>query len=54
MEERGINKYDLRRELGVDTLEIKIAKRSLERIGHVVRMNDDRTTKKVILGWMKQ
>ena len=33
---------------------MKIEKRSLERYGHVLRMGDERTVRKVTFGWMKQ
>ena len=45
---------DVRRELGVRMLRWKIEKRVLERIGHVLRMEDERMTKVVVLGWMKE
>ena len=43
---------DVRRELGVKSLRWKIEKRCLERIGHVLRMDDSRMVKAVVLGWM--
>ena len=54
MEREGKNMADVRRELGVRTLRWKIEKRVLERIGHVLRMEDERMTKAVVLGWMKE
>ena len=42
---------DVRKELGVKSIRWKIEKRVLERIGHVMRM-DDRMTKAVVLGWL--
>ena len=42
MQEEGVNMVDVRRELGVRSLRWKIEKRCLERIGHVLRMRDDR------------
>ena len=54
MEREGKNMADVRRELGVKSLRWKIEKRVLERIGHVMRMSDDRMTKAVVLGWIKE
>ena len=51
MKEVGMNMIDVRGMLGVRTLEAKIEKRVLERIGHVMRMGDERMTKAVVLGW---
>ena len=45
------NLIDVREMLGVKTLEWKIEKRVLERIGHVLRMDNGRVTKAVVLGW---
>ena len=45
---------DVRRDLGVKTLRWKIEKRVLERIGHVMRMGDERVTKAAVLGWLKE
>ena len=53
MQEEGYNMQDIRNELGVKSVRWKIEKRVLERIGHVMRMEDDRTTKAVVLGWME-
>ena len=52
MEKEGKNMWDVRRELGVKSLRWKIEKRVLERVGHVMRMDDGRMTKAVVLGWM--
>ena len=35
MHQEGVNSYGLRRELGIDSLRLKIEKRTLERVGHV-------------------
>ena len=45
---------DVREEFGVKSLRWKIEKRVLERIGHVVRMDDGRMVKAVVLGWMAE
>ena len=44
---------DIRNELGVGSIRYKIEKRCLERIGHVMRMSDDRKVKAITLGWME-
>ena len=54
MQQRGVNMQDIRNELEVKSIRVKIEKRVLERIGHVIRMDDDRLTKAVCLGWMKE
>ena len=54
MEKERKNMADVRRELGVKSLRWKIEKRVLERIGHVMRMSDERMAKAVILGWMEE
>lgn len=51
MEARGVNMWDVRRMLGVKSLRWKIEKRVLERIGHVVRMGNERLTKAAVFGW---
>ena len=37
----------------IRTLRLQIEKRSLERIGHVLRMNSEGTTKVAVLGWLE-
>ena len=51
MQESGVNMQDVRVCLGVKSVRWKIEKRVLERIGHVVRMGNDRLTKAMVLGW---
>ena len=53
MQEEGKNMQDIRNELKIKTLRYKIEKRVLQRIGHVMRMDDSRMTKAVILGWLE-
>ena len=53
MQREGKNMFDVRKDLGVKSLRWKIEKRVLERIGHVMRLKDDRTVKAVVLGWME-
>ena len=51
MSARGVNMQDVRKMLGVKSVEWKIEKRVLERIGHVMRMGNERLTKAMVLGW---
>ena len=51
MAERHENMTDVRQRLGIKSVEWKIERRVLERIGHVMRMENDRLTKAVVLGW---
>ena len=37
--------------LGVKSVRLKVEKRVLERIGHVIRMGNDRLVKAMVLGW---
>ena len=53
MQREGKNMADIRAELKVKSLRWKVEKRVLERIGHVMRMEDDRMTKGLVLGWME-
>ena len=53
MQQEQKNMQDIRNELGVKSVRLKIEKRVLERIGHVLRMEDDRTVKAVTLGWFE-
>ena len=54
MQELGENMVDVRERLGVKSAAVKIEKRVLERIGHVMRMGDERVTKQVVLGWYEE
>ena len=53
MQEEGVNMVDVRKALGVKSVRWKIEKRVYERIGHVLRMEDGRTVKSVVFGWLK-
>ena len=50
MAERHENMTDVRQRLGIKPVEWKIEIRVVERIGHVMRMENDRLTKAVVLG----
>ena len=52
MAERHVNMTDVRQRVGFKSVELKIERRVLERIGHVMRMENDRLTKAVVLGWL--
>ena len=54
MEEEGKKMQDVRNELGIKSVRWKVEKRVLERIGHVLRMGNERQTKAVILGWWEE
>ena len=45
------NMQDVRSSLGVKSIHWKVELRSLQRIGYVMRMSNDRPTKKAILVW---
>ena len=53
MQEEHKNMQDVRNELKVKSIRWKVEKRVLERIGHVVRMEDTRQVKAVCLGWLE-
>ena len=53
MQEQSKNMQDVRNALGVKTVRWKIEKRALERLGHIMRMEDDRQVKAVTLGWLE-
>ena len=54
MEKENINMFGVRKVLNVTSLRSKIEKRSLQRIGHILRMDNSRTTKQVTLGWYQK
>ena len=51
MEKTHMNMQDIRNQLNIKTLQSKIEKRSLQRIGHVLRMDSSRPVKAAVLGW---
>ena len=53
MQEAHKNMQDVRNELKIKSIRSKIEKRVLQRIGHVVRMDDTRLVKNVTLGWLE-
>ena len=50
MQEKKVNMFQVGKDLGVGSLEMKIEKRTLERIGHVLRIKNDRIVKQITLG----
>ena len=54
MQREHKNMYDVRSYLKVKSIRYKIEKRTLERIGHIMRMEEGRMTKKVVLGWFEE
>ena len=51
MQDKRVNMFQVRKTLEVGSLEMKIEKRILERIGHVSRMKNDRIVEQIALGW---
>ena len=51
MEETQTNMFEVRRQLTVNSLILKIENRHLIHIGHILRMENSRLTKQVTLGW---
>ena len=51
MQETGINMFGVRNRIGEDSTSLKVEKRALARIGHILRMPNERMTKRVTLGW---
>ena len=51
MQEKSINMFGVRKQLTIDSMELKIEKRHLIRIGHIRRMSNNRLTKQLVLGW---
>ena len=54
MQAEGVNMQDIRTSFGIKSIRWKIEKRSLERLGHIMRMEDDRLVKVATLGWMEE
>ena len=53
MQETSTNSYQIRKKLGIPSIRYKIEKQALERIGHILRMPNSRTVKRVVLGHWK-
>ena len=54
METEKVNMFGIRQMLRIEPLRAKIERRSLQRMGHVLRMPNDRLTKKVCFGWYRR
>ena len=54
MEKTHTNMQDVRNSLGITSLQIKIEQRSLQRIGHVLRMGNDKPAKRAVCGWLPE
>jgi hypothetical protein len=54
MQEEHKNMQDVRNELKIKSLRLKVEKRVLERVGHIMRMEDTRHVKAVTLGWLEE
>ena len=51
LEERQVNMWGVRRNLGARSLQARIEERVLRKIGPVLKMEDTRPTKRATLGW---
>ena len=51
MQEKGVKMLQVRKTLGIGSLELKIEKQTLERLRLVLRMKNDRVVKQITLGW---
>ena len=51
MANKHVNMFAVRKKLGVTSMQMKVEERSLRRIGHVLRMENTRLTKRVTMGW---
>ena len=54
LEARGCNMRCIQKKLRVKSVRMKIELRSLERLGHVLRMPRENRTRKTIFGWLKK
>ena len=54
MQREHVNMQDVRNSLEITSIQCKIERRTLERIGHVMRMPNSRLTKVAALGWLKE
>ena len=54
VETEEVNMFGIRKGLEIESLRVKILRRSLQRMGHVLRMRNDRLTKMVCLGWYRR
>ena len=54
METEKVNMFGIRKLLGIESLRAKVERRSLQRMGLVLRLSNDRLTKKVCLGWYRR
>ena len=53
MQDVGINMFGIRHQLGVRSIRCQIEKRVMQRIGHVLHMENTRLTKIAVIGWIK-
>ena len=50
MQKEHVNTYEIRGQLGIASMRAKIETRTLSKIGHILRMPNERPTKRIILG----
>ena len=53
MQRKGVNMQDIRNEVKIKTVRWKVEKRVWERMGHIMRMEEGRTTRVAALGWLE-
>ena len=49
MTKKGVNMFEVQEQLGVTMIKTKITKRTVQRIGHDLRMDNNRMTKQIAL-----
>ena len=54
MERMGTNMQHIKNQMGIKSIEWKIEKTVLERLGHVMRMENSRLPKIAVMGWNKE
>ena len=53
MQQKGVNSYGIRQELGVRSVQAKVEEQVLTWVGHAARMGEERLAKVASQGWMK-
>ncbi|XP_075256680.1 uncharacterized protein LOC142349151 [Convolutriloba macropyga] len=54
MEKKKKNMWNVRKELMIKSVRAKIERRSLERLGHVIRLPEERKTRRIAFGWLSK
>ena len=53
MQQKGVNYYGIRQELGIRSVQGKVEEQVLSWVGHAARMGEERLAKVASQGWMK-